>query len=292
MKTIIALFLLAVTAAHAQLVVDYTGGDPLSVGPGTAAFDFTTGAQAPPTLFTLGIWESSGEGLFNPHTVGIWDATTKALLRSAIVQQNDAVKIGEFWYVNIAPLTLESGHRYVLGASYADSDFDFALGNIQSVAMGGGVTLGDALLSNGSGFEFPTLNVSGANLGFIGPTAGFTPVPEPALFGVVASLLLFGFAAIRKRAGAWLCLVLLTTWGVAAADRPAVGIRAVLDAKPAERKRLLAILAQQRPETKKTLLAAGEPAVVPAENRPPVTPGNLNGLRPVVPPGLRNYASP
>lgn len=198
MKTIIALVLLVVTAANAQLVVDYTGGDQLSVGPGTAAFDFTTGAQAPPTLFTLGIWESSGEGLFNPHTVGIWDATTKALLRSAIVQQNDAVKIGQFWYVNIAPLTLESGHRYVLGASYADSDFDFALGNIQSVVMGGGVTLGDALLSTGSGFEFPTLNVSGANLGFIGPNAGFTAVPEPSEALAMSALALGAFAVARR----------------------------------------------------------------------------------------------
>jgi hypothetical protein len=32
--------------------------------------------------------------------------------------------------------------------------------------------------------------------------------------------------------------------------------------------------------------------VIPPANRPPVTPGNDHGNRPVVPPGIRNYATP
>lgn len=289
MKILLAILILALPlSANAQLV-SFTGGNDLITGEGTAGWKFAPNTSL--TLQALGIWESSGEGLFNVHTVGLWDADTKSLLRSTVIQPTAAVKVGEFWYANITPITLTAGHEYVLGATYSDNDFDFARGNVISVTTSG-ITLGDAVLSTGTGFEYPNLNVSGANAGFFGPNGLTTPVPEPALFGVVASLLLFGFAAIRKRAGAWLCLALLTTLSGVAADRPTVSIRAVLDAKPAERQRLLAILAQQRPATKQTLIAAGSPPVVPAENRPPVTPGNVNGLRPVVPPGLRNYASP
>lgn len=203
MKTIIAL-LLTVLSLHAQLVVDFVGGDDLSVGPGTAAYEFTTGSGI--TLRSLGVWASSGETLFSSHTVGIWDATSQTLLRSAVIQPNTSFKFGEFWYVNITPLTLLSGHEYVIGASYADNDFDFARGNATTVSTTLGVSFGDALLSNGTGFEFPGINVSGANLGFYGANAMTTVVPEPATIALVTGLALVLFSIVRKR-GLFACLM-------------------------------------------------------------------------------------
>ncbi len=200
MKTIIAIALLyAQLSALAQLVVDFEGGDPLSVGPGTAGFSFTVGAT-PLTLQTLGLWQETP--LNSSHLVGIWEMTTPqhTLLASALVTPQTATGIGEFWYVNLgAPLTLLAGREYMIGARYADNDFDFAMGNVASVTTDPRIALGDAWLSSGIGFEFPELNVSGANLGFFGPNAGFAPVPEPAGVLLASALALGVFAFLRRR---------------------------------------------------------------------------------------------
>lgn len=198
MKHILLTFLTAVTA-HAQLILDMTGGQDLSVGPGSAGFEFT--ATAPLTLRSLGVydWDAETPGLYSSHSVGLWDATTHALLASAVVPAQGAVEVGSFWYAPLAaPITLTSGHSYVLAASYADSDFDFAKGNVTSVVTDSRIAMGDALLSNGSGFTFPDLNVSGANRGFYGPNALETAVPEPTAVGVVVGISLIGFAALRR----------------------------------------------------------------------------------------------
>ncbi len=73
------------------------------------------------------------------------------------------------------------------------------------------------------------------------------------------------------------------------ASEPPIPIRSVLDARPAERQRLFALIARRRPAALVTLA----PAVAPPANRPTVTPGNTHGQRPTVPPGIiRNYATP
>lgn len=273
-----------IATVHSQIIADFAGGDDLAVGPGTAGYEFTPNTGV--TLQTLGIWGSS-EALFNPHAVGLWDATSQTLLRTVVVHPSTAVKIGEFWYANIAPITLASGTKYVLGASYADNDFDFARGNVTSVTTS--FTIGDPLLSSGSGFEFPGIRVTGAELGFFGPNAGFAPVPEPEKGALAAGLILAGLAVARRLRTSALPLLAAVTLTASAAEPP-VTIRAVLDAKPADRKRLLKLMAKQRPVTAKTVAPVTDPT--PAENRPPLTPGNEHGNRPEVPPGLKNYATP
>ena len=183
-------------SVSAQLIVSFTGGDPLSVGPGTAGYNFTIGQQ-PYTVNALGVWDESGTGLSTSHTVGIWDVTSRSLLASAVVSPNGSTDLNGFWYVPVVPLTLQAGVTYRLGAQYADADFDSARGNATSVAVDHG-TLGDAFLSNGAGFEFPDVNVAGANAGFFGPNAAFVAVPEPVSVSVVSGCLLLAFAWLRR----------------------------------------------------------------------------------------------
>lgn len=199
MKLALALLLVLAQTAHAQLITSLSGGNDLSVGPGTAGFSFTTTASQ--TIRALGVYDSdlATPGLFNSHQVGLWDATTHGLLASATIPAQGASAIGSFQWVNLsAPLTLPSGHTFVLGASYLDSDFDFARGNISGVGTAPGIALGNALLSTGSDFGFPDLTVSGANLGFIGPNAGFNAVPEPSAWALVTGLGLLAFSAFRR----------------------------------------------------------------------------------------------
>lgn len=100
--------------------------------------------------------------------------------------------------------------------------------------------------------------------------------------GVVATL-----AAYRKgdRIYRYAALALLAL-SLHAADRP-LTIRDVLDAPSALRAKTLAAYLAQNP--KRAHIAD---VTVPPANRPPVTPGNEHGKRPLVPPGLANYATP
>lgn len=197
MKTILSLLFLAV-ACQAQLVMDFQGGNDLSVGPGTAGFSFTLGEAT--TIRSLGLWDSdtTTPGLYSSHTIGLWDADTHLLLAQATVPAQGATAVGAFWYMPIAPVALQAGRAYVLGATYADSDFDFARGNVASVTTGFKGVMGDALLSNGTGFEFPSLNVSGANLGFFGPNMLSVAVPEPGDCALAVALLLVGYGIVRR----------------------------------------------------------------------------------------------
>lgn len=185
---------------NAQLIQTVTGGNALSVGPGTAGFEFTVGLQ-PLTLQTLGVYDEFNDGvLSDPHTVGIW-TSTGTLLGKATVTQATATEVNNFFYVNlITPITLQSGSTYRIAAQYADVTLDLARGNVPAggVTVNSDITLKDAYLSSGSGFDFPDLNVAGANLGFFGPNAGFTPVPEPAWAGAITAGALAAWAAIRR----------------------------------------------------------------------------------------------
>lgn len=76
-----------------------------------------------------------------------------------------------------------------------------------------------------------------------------------------------------------------------APELPAVVGKIVKSAPAADRsevaKLAVKVAEEQRPGSVKAILD-----VIPAENRPTVTPGNENGNRPVTPPGLVKYASP
>jgi hypothetical protein len=138
--------------------------------------------------------------LSSSHQIGIWDTTPQHnLLASATVSPIGSVDIGGFWYVNIAPLTLSANTIYMIGARYSDNDFDFARGNATTLISANGVVIKDAFLSTGIGFEFPDLNVSGANLGFFGPNAGFEAVPEPAMTALAMGLGLVALIVYKRR---------------------------------------------------------------------------------------------
>jgi hypothetical protein len=195
MKKLLLLACVLANTLYAQLIVSFSGGDDLSVGPGTAGYDFTIGDSSYP-INSLGIWDASGSGLNTSHAVGIWDATSHLLLASVVVTPTSTVLNG-FWYAPVQPLTLQPSTTYRLGAQYADVDFDLARGNATSVVTDHG-TLGDAYLSSSSSFSFPEIDVAGANSGFFGPNAAFLAVPEPVDEALIVAVLL-GCLVIREQ---------------------------------------------------------------------------------------------
>lgn len=200
MRTILALLLFCQLANAQFIVQSFTGANPLSVGPGVGGYEFTVTASEP-LLQSVGIFDSNGGlGLFNSHEVGIWNATTHALLADVTVPAGTAgTFLNGAWYVNLAaPLALPVGQSFVIGAFYKDNDFDFAFGNATSVTTSPWIALGDALLSSSSAFSYPDLNVSGANFGFFGANGSFQAVPEPIHSALACGVILFFFAIWRR----------------------------------------------------------------------------------------------
>lgn len=199
MKTILFSILnLIPLFVSAQLIGGFSGGDDLSVGPGTAGYSFTIGSSSV-TVQALGVWDASGSGLSSSHEIGIWDTTAShSLLASAVVPSSGGTEINGFWYVPVTALTLQVGTTYRIGAAYADSDLDLARGNATLVTANK-ATVGDAYLSSGNGFEFPDVNAAGANSGFYGPNLSFSAVPEPTVTAFATALILLGFAAFRSK---------------------------------------------------------------------------------------------
>lgn len=89
-------------------------------------------------------------------------------------------------------------------------------------------------------------------------------------------------AAIKKAVG-----------NTPAPELPALVAKLVNDAKPADRPQVKATALKAVATARPGAVAAVE-ASLPAEKRPPVTPGNTNGKRPTVPPGhdKQDYGTP
>lgn len=201
MKNLFLPFLLLLIAllpitSPAQMIGSFSGGDNLSVGPGTAGFEFTVG-PSDLSVQSLGVFDASGEGLSSAHSVGIWNAA-KELIASVLVPEAGATEQNSFFYMPIPTLTLSAGSVYRIGASYSDGDLDLARGNASSVTANG-ASIGSAYLSTGSGFEYPDFSVGSANSGFFGPNAGFNAVPEPSSALFVGGLLVLFIVVYRRQ---------------------------------------------------------------------------------------------
>ena len=59
-----ALLFAATFSTNAQLIQSFSGGDPLSLGPGTAGFEFQVGSQ-PITLSAFGVFDEFSDGVMS-----------------------------------------------------------------------------------------------------------------------------------------------------------------------------------------------------------------------------------
>ena len=135
-----------------------------------------------------------GDGLAEPHGVGLWKADGTLLASTVVPAGTGGTLIGGFRYMPIAPVLLESGASYVIGAFYV------SFGDAYT-ATGEATFTWDPLIAPGTGlrfvgaFSFPTLNA-----GFIpaGPNLIATAaVPEPGTLALLGAGLVGG--ALRRR---------------------------------------------------------------------------------------------
>jgi hypothetical protein len=176
------------------------GGDPGFSG--TVGYNFSL--TVPYTVNYLGFYDDLNDGLLSSHMVGIFDATTQALLVSATLPSGTgSVLQNGFRWESVAEVVLAPG-SYVMGAttSGVPTSFDPMLYSGTDPVVSNGFVLGTSSLDeSGSGtvVAFPTID-EGVPYGFFGPNmAGSVPEIDPNSIGSVLALVLGSLGLLERR---------------------------------------------------------------------------------------------
>ena len=90
---------------------------------GTVGIEFTPTADL--SVTSLGYQDFNNDGLNRTHQVGIWNATTNAMITSVTIQAGTASPLDANWrYEPITPVVLTSGQAYYLGGEVFSGDGD------------------------------------------------------------------------------------------------------------------------------------------------------------------------
>ncbi|MBY0373393.1 MAG: DUF4082 domain-containing protein [Bryobacteraceae bacterium] len=209
-QTIVLSGALACASYPAFIGMGTSGGTPTTPRvSGTIGFLFSVNTAV--NLTDLGYWDEGGDGLIDPHQVGIWDAVSNTLVASVTVPTGTGgTLLGGFRFVSVgAPIALAAGN-YVLGG--------FTLAASENVARDRFLiepTLTPAsqlsFLENrsvtGASLALPTTTSPFLNAAFFGPNlqiAAIDPpngqVPEPSTMASMAlGVVLVAIGAYRRR---------------------------------------------------------------------------------------------
>jgi hypothetical protein len=201
---VIAFFVVVTNVANGIEVISAFNGGGLGevAGDQTAGFTFTVG-PSPMVVTQLGVWDWFGDGLLQPHEVGLWDMAGDLLASVTIPSGTSAALINGFRYKPITDVLLSPGATYVLGAFYLSRSRDLL--TIQTVATTGpGVSFGEPRYYVNSASGFPNIPGPSVDNAFFGPNAILvSPVPDSlpgcSLFLMVILVGLRNGIAARRR---------------------------------------------------------------------------------------------
>ena len=74
--------------------------------------------EKPLAIISLGVWDHKLDGFATEIPVGIWNAEGQLLVSRTVPKGKAATEVDGFRYVDIAPIVLQPGTGYVIGAAY------------------------------------------------------------------------------------------------------------------------------------------------------------------------------
>jgi hypothetical protein len=197
---LVALVLFAgANAAQASPIFTITNltGDSLGNPPFTLGFEFTVDAGQQFMATDLGLFDSSQDGLFEAHAIGLWDAGGTLLASTTIPAGLAAGLTNQFRYVAIAPVLLNAGNYRVGAVFTSGSDPNIFPGGATGFAMAAGMTFVGSRFIAGAALTDPTAT-AGADPSYFGPNINATAVPEPFTVLLVGAGLASGLARRRR----------------------------------------------------------------------------------------------
>lgn len=182
----------ALTQAHASLLLDLTGGgtqNPCgSCGTSGTTFGWSFSVTDPITVDAIGVWDASSAPLGATTEAGLWDSSGNllgsALISDGSIPVSSADTAGRWLFQNISPVTLAPGD-YNIGELAFDSA-PLAQVGATPQTLPGVTILGGAMGPDNGGFAD---NSTPFMFPIFGPTLSTTPVsavPEPGSAGLMA----------------------------------------------------------------------------------------------------------
>jgi hypothetical protein len=165
----------------------------------TFGYSFTLGSSDA-TLTQLGVWDESGDGLAEAHSIGLW-SSGGSLLSSVVVPSGTSASLyNGFRYADVAPVSLSAGATYVLGVYDGAANTD-EITFRQTTTLGNDIaSIGAPLYTDGLDLGFPTSAVDGNVEGFFGPNATLSvAVPEPTTLALTTLGSLSCLFLLRRR---------------------------------------------------------------------------------------------
>ncbi|MHC4981316.1 MAG: hypothetical protein ACYTGT_20225, partial [Planctomycetota bacterium] len=168
---------LAGVATAQPVVTSFTGGSIFGIFYGGSTGDvvgFRFTSDIDQLVTDLGVLEDPSDGVLDAdHMVGLWRNSDMALLASVTVTPTSPL-IDGFRYEPIAPVLIEAGQGYTLGAMYTATDNDSYVSSPSTVVLFNISATNGVFPSEGSlGFVYPTED--SGNLARFGPNAIVAP---------------------------------------------------------------------------------------------------------------------
>lgn len=179
----------SITPALQAISPGTVGGDPSFSGSLGYGFNLSQAYL----VTALGFYDELEDGLLSGHMVGIFDASSQALLISGTLPAGSISPLrAGFRWLSVTPQVLNAG-SYVIAATTAGdpANFDPFLYNGFDPVLSTGFSLDTASLAQiGSGTMVAFTSADeGLSYGFIGPNFATTPVPGPLpLLGLAGAL--------------------------------------------------------------------------------------------------------
>ncbi len=192
--TVVSSYAIGLTLAVTPNRQSGNGGIGYDPNPYMIGWEFSVSATT--HIKGLAYFDYLGDGLVDSHQVGIFDATSGALLVSATVDAGLSPLLIDGFRVVSVEFTLHPGTYVIGGQSLSNHDFDIVIpSSISSIA---GISYVEERELLTSAFVLPSVSELINAGGIFGPDFVVGPVPEPGMLALLG-IGLAGIAFARRK---------------------------------------------------------------------------------------------